>query len=123
MTPKRIPADPRVALAAWEVPSETRLDVVHHVAIRVGDIQPDDECPSKLRGRHEAAGAWGGSGRLSCWACRGVLWFIECDCEDFTLGNGKRALEGKPEVLCKHIVACREALATERRAERNSDLA
>lgn len=113
---KKIPADPRVALAAWEVPSETRLDLVHHVALMVNEADPG--CSWGSTGEHFETEER--ASQVVCRRCRSIVRFWSCDCEDFTLGNGKRALEGKPEVLCKHILACREQRASERTNGRTS---
>lgn len=108
MTPKRIPADPRVAMAAWEVPSETRLDMVHHVALLRGDAP--DECQASLDGHRELSMAaktrWPSVWLVICGDCKAALRWFDCTCESCSLGGE----------VCKHIRACREAWPEEQRA-------
>jgi hypothetical protein len=100
---RRIPADPKVALGAWEADSNTEPGTVHHVALRVGDAGED--CP-RGPGRHLEVLSRGG-GRIECAQCFAVLRWFDCDCKGFVKHDH-----------CWHVTAARRLWAEERRRGR-----
>ena len=97
MKPERLQPDPAVAIVAYRLPSETRAEVAHDVALMVGDCA----CYLPVAVPQET--------RIVCRGCGRPIRFWDCTCERATLG-------GEP---CKHIPLAIEAYRAERDAGRS----
>lgn len=103
--PVRLHPDPSVAIAAYRFSSETRgPKVTHDVALMLGEFV--DDCDASAHGGHVEVIR--NACRIECRACRVVLRFWTCTCEQATFR----------EQVCRHISRARGLYADERRTGR-----